>query len=139
MDLPAENEVELGYSSEASDLPQGRAMHDHCIFCKIIHKQVPSNVVYEDDRILAFTDIRPAAPVHVLLIPKEHVDSVSELPPGSHQMGYLVEKAVKVAQDLGLAEKGYRLVVNNGDDGGQTVYHLHLHLLGGRFMTWPPG
>jgi len=114
-------------------------MTDHCVFCKIVNKQIPSNVVYEDDQVLAFNDIRPAAPVHVLLIPKTHVDSVSELPPGSKVMSLLTERAVKVAEQLGLAPKGYRLVVNNGDDGGQTVFHLHLHLLGGRFMTWPPG
>ena len=114
-------------------------MSDHCIFCKIVNKQVPANVVYEDDQVLAFKDIRPAAPIHVLLIPKAHVDSVAELPSGSKMMSILTEKAVQVAGQLGLAPKGYRLVVNSGDDGGQTVYHLHLHLLGGRFMAWPPG
>lgn len=110
----------------------------HCVFCKIIHKEIPSNIVYEDDAILAFTDIHPAAPTHVLIIPKEHIESVEEVPAGSPLMALLTEKAVAIAKQLGLRE-GFRLVVNNGDNGGQTVYHLHLHLLGGRFMTWPPG
>lgn len=110
----------------------------HCVFCKIIQKEIPSNVVYEDDAVLAFTDIHPAAPTHVLVIPKEHIENVEALPPGSDVMSVLTERAVRIAQQLNLRE-GFRLVVNNGDNGGQTVYHLHLHLLGGRFMTWPPG
>jgi histidine triad (HIT) family protein len=110
----------------------------HCVFCKIIQKEIPSTVIHEDDRILAFTDIHPAAPTHVLIIPKEHIESVEEIPTGSDLMSVLTERAVQIAKQLNLRE-GYRLVVNNGDNGGQTVYHLHLHLLGGRFMTWPPG
>ena len=110
----------------------------HCVFCKIIHKEIPSNIVYEDDEVLAFTDIHPAAPTHVLIIPKEHIESVEEVPAGSPLMALLTEKEVAIAKQLVLRE-GVRLVVNNGDNGGQTVYHLHLHLLGGRFMTWPPG
>lgn len=110
----------------------------HCVFCKIINQEIPSNVVYEDDRILAFTDIHPAAPTHVLIIPKEHLESVEDIPAGSDLMSVLTERAVQIGKQLNLRE-GYRLVVNNGDNGGQTVYHLHLHLLGGRFMTWPPG
>jgi histidine triad (HIT) family protein len=110
----------------------------HCVFCKIIHKEIPSNVVYEDDEVLAFTDIHPAAPTHVLIIPKEHIENVEEIPAGNLLMSLLTERAVAIAKQLGLRE-GFRLVVNNGDNGGQTVYHLHLHLLGGRFMTWPPG
>jgi histidine triad (HIT) family protein len=113
-------------------------MSDHCVFCKIIRKEIPSNVVYEDDQALAFTDIHPAAPVHVLLIPKSHVESVADIPAGDPMVSMLTERAVKIARQLNLRE-GYRLVINNGDNGGQTVYHLHLHLLGGRFMAWPPG
>lgn len=113
-------------------------MSGHCVFCKIIHKEIPSNVVYEDDKFLAFTDIHPAAPTHVLVIPKDHIETVEEVPAGNPLVSQLTERAVKVAKQLNLRE-GYRLVINNGDNGGQTVFHLHLHLLGGRFMTWPPG
>ena len=110
----------------------------HCVFCRIIKKEIPANIVHEDERVLAFTDIHPAAPTHVLIIPKEHIESVEEIPVGNPLMSLLTDKAVQIAKQLNLRE-GYRLVVNNGDNGGQTVYHLHLHLLGGRFMTWPPG
>lgn len=110
----------------------------HCVFCKIVHKEIPSTVVYEDDQVLAFNDIHPAAPVHILIIPKEHLESVEEVPVGNPMVSLLTERAVAIAKQLNLRE-GFRLVINNGDNGGQTVYHLHLHLLGGRFMTWPPG
>ncbi len=113
-------------------------MSDHCVFCKIIRKEIPSHVVYEDENFLAFTDIHPAAPTHVLLIPKEHIETVEDIPAGNPLVSQLTERAVKVAKELNLGE-GFRLVINNGDNGGQTVYHLHLHLLGGRFMAWPPG
>lgn len=113
-------------------------MGDHCIFCKIIRGEIPSNKVYEDEKFLAFTDIHPAAPTHVLVIPKEHVESVEDIPSGNPMVSLLAERAVQVAKQLNLRE-GYRLVINHGDNGGQTVYHLHLHLLGGRFMAWPPG
>ncbi len=113
-------------------------MSGHCVFCKIIQKEIPSNVVYEDDKVLAFTDIHPAAPSHVLIIPKEHIETIEDIPAGNPLVSSLTERAIKVAKQLNLRE-GYRLVINNGDNGGQTVYHLHLHLLGGRFMTWPPG
>jgi histidine triad (HIT) family protein len=113
-------------------------MSDHCVFCKIIRKEIPSNVVYEDEGFLAFTDIHPAAPTHVLIIPKTHVETVDDLPAGDPTVSALAERASYVAKQMNLRE-GYRLVINNGDNGGQTVFHLHLHLLGGRFMTWPPG
>jgi histidine triad (HIT) family protein len=113
-------------------------MSDHCVFCKIVRKEIPSQVVYEDGQVLAFSDIHPAAPVHVLIIPKTHVESVADIPPGDPMVSQLTERAVKIAGQLNLQE-GYRLVINQGDNGGQTVYHLHLHLLGGRFMAWPPG
>jgi histidine triad (HIT) family protein len=113
-------------------------MSGHCIFCKIIAKEIPSNIVYEDDIVLAFNDIHPAAPVHVLIIPKEHVETVEDIPGGDHIVALMTERAVQIAKQLNLRE-GFRLVINNGDNGGQTVYHLHLHLLGGRFLTWPPG
>jgi histidine triad (HIT) family protein len=113
-------------------------MSDQCVFCKIIRKEIPSNIVYEDDQGLAFTDIHPAAPVHVLIIPKSHVETVADIRLGDPMISMLTERAVKIARQLNL-QAGYRLVINNGDNGGQTVYHLHLHLLGGRFMAWPPG
>jgi histidine triad (HIT) family protein len=113
-------------------------MADHCIFCKIVNKEMPSKIIYEDDQVLAFDDIKPAAPVHVLIVPKIHVDSIDEVSAQDPVVSVLASRAVHIAAQLGLRE-GYRLVINNGDNGGQTVYHLHLHLLGGRFMTWPPG
>lgn len=113
-------------------------MSDHCVFCKIIRKEIPSHPVYEDEKVLAFTDIHPAAPTHVLVIPKAHIESVEDIPSGDPLVSLLTDRAIQVAKQLNLRE-GYRLVINHGDNGGQTVYHLHLHLLGGRFMTWPPG
>lgn len=113
-------------------------MSDHCVFCKIIRKEIPSNKVYEDDEVFAFHDIHPAAPTHVLVIPKKHIETIEDLPAGDRMVSLLTERAIMVAKQLNLRE-GYRLVINHGDNGGQTVYHLHLHLLGGRFMTWPPG
>jgi histidine triad (HIT) family protein len=113
-------------------------LSDHCVFCKIIRKEIPSNVVYEDDYAIAFYDIHPAAPTHVLIVPKTHIETVEEIPAGDYMVSALTERAIHVAKLLNIRE-GYRLVINNGDNGGQTVYHLHLHLLGGRFMAWPPG
>ncbi len=114
-------------------------MAQHCTFCKIINKEIPATVVYEDDLVLAFNDIKPAAPFHVLVIPKVHHDSIADVPADDSIVSVLTNRASHIAGQLGLANDGYRLVVNHGDNGGQTVYHLHLHLLGGRFMTWPPG
>ena len=113
-------------------------MSSHCIFCKIINKEVQSNIVYEDDKVVAFHDIHPAAPAHVLVVPRTHIETVLDIPAGDPLISVLAERAIKVAGQLGLRE-GFRMVINNGDNGGQTVYHLHLHLLGGRFMAWPPG
>jgi histidine triad (HIT) family protein len=113
-------------------------MSDHCVFCKIIRGEIPSKKVHEDGKILAFYDIHPAAPTHVLIIPKEHIENVEDVPAGNPLVSLLTERATQIAEKLNLRE-GYRLVINHGENGGQTVYHLHLHLLGGRFMTWPPG
>jgi histidine triad (HIT) family protein len=109
------------------------------IFGKIIRGEVPCNKVYEDDRVLAFRDINPQAPVHILVIPKVEIEDVSQI--GAHPglMEYLVEVANKLAIQEGIAETGYRLVTNKGRSAGQSVDHLHLHLLGGRAMGWPPG
>jgi histidine triad (HIT) family protein len=110
-----------------------------CIFCKIVNKEIPSKAVYEDDRILVFHDLQPQAPVHVLMIPKKHIASLDDLTPEDEELiGYLMLKVKDVAKELGL-ENGYRLVNNCGEDGMQTVKHLHFHLLGKRMMKWPPG
>jgi histidine triad (HIT) family protein len=103
-----------------------------CLFCKIIAKEIPTKLLYEDDQMLAFRDIHPLAPVHVLIVPKQHIPTVADLPPGDGTMGRLVDRANSLASELGIADKGYRLMVNCGPDGGQMVYHLHLHLLGGQ-------
>jgi histidine triad (HIT) family protein len=111
-----------------------------CIFCKIAAHELNAEVVYEDDEFLAFKDIKPAAPVHVLLIPKTHLGSLLDVEgQQSELVARLLLTANKVARQLGVAGDGFRTVINTGDNGGQTVHHLHLHLLGGRFMTWPPG
>lgn len=112
-----------------------------CIFCKIAAKEISSKVAYEDEQVVAFYDLEPQAPVHVLIIPKKHVESVAKLTADDKELAahILTEVVPKLASDLGLAEKGFRLVANTGDEGGQTVKHLHFHLLGGRSMQWPPG
>jgi histidine triad (HIT) family protein len=110
-----------------------------CLFCKIIEGSIPSTAVYQDEQCYAFPDINPQAPTHVLIAPSEHLVSLSEA--GSRHpalLGHLLLIAAQIARDKGLS-KGYRVVINTGDDGGQTVDHLHVHLLGGRPMTWPPG
>jgi histidine triad (HIT) family protein len=109
-----------------------------CLFCKIINKEIPSSLVYEDDKVLAFNDISPKAPVHILVIPKQHVTSVSELEDIS-VVSDLFAAMKKIAKDKGIEESGYRIVVNHGADAGQAVPHLHFHLLGGRPLSWPPG
>ena len=110
------------------------------IFSKIIQKEIPANIVYEDDEVLAFEDIAPQAPVHILIIPKIEIPTLSDLnAENAHLMGKLFLVAKKIAEDQGFAEKGYRTVFNCNEDGGQTVDHIHLHLLAGRSLTWPPG
>ena len=110
------------------------------LFEKIIAKEIPANIAYEDDQVLAFHDIQPQAPVHVLIIPKKPIPRIAEAE-GADQalLGHLLIKARQVARELGLAEDGYRLVINNGKNGGESVPHLHCHILGGRPLTWPPG
>ena len=111
-----------------------------CIFCKIARKEIPVEPLYEDSEVLAFRDIDPKAPTHVLVIPRRHVASVASFGPDDAGMaGRLLLAATGVARAEGLAERGFRLVVNTGDEGGQTVHHLHVHVLGGRAMRWPPG
>ncbi|MBN8546021.1 MAG: histidine triad nucleotide-binding protein [Ignavibacteria bacterium] len=111
------------------------------IFSKIIRKEIPANIVFENDEVLAFKDINPKAPVHILIIPKLEIDKIQnfDLPKNPELLASLFDAAQKIAVSEGIDKSGYRLVINNGDDGGQEVHHLHIHLLGGRKMTWPPG
>ena len=112
----------------------------NCIFCKIINGEIPCNKVYEDDKILCFKDLNPGAPVHVLIIPKKHISSLNEVK--EEDLEYINQIYIKlklIVKTLGISEDGYRLVVNCGTDGGQTVEHLHFHIMGGRAMQWPPG
>jgi histidine triad (HIT) family protein len=111
-----------------------------CLFCGIVNRSIPSKIVYEDDQAIAFEDVNPQAPVHLLVIPKRHVESVQapEATDGA-LLGHLLGVCVKMAKEKGIAQSGYRLVANTGPHGGQTVSHLHLHVLGGRPMRWPPG
>jgi histidine triad (HIT) family protein len=110
------------------------------LFEKIIARQIPATIVYEDDKVLAFRDIKPQAPVHVLIIPKKPIPRIAEANSEDHEvLGYLLVKAAAVAKQMGLAASGFRLVFNNGPDAGEAVPHLHCHIIGGRRMSWPPG
>lgn len=111
-----------------------------CLFCKIIGKQIPAKIVYEDDIVIAFEDINPQAPVHILVIPRKHISTSlgiteTDLP----LVGHMIWTAGKIAEKRGIADRGFRLVMNTNAEAGQTVYHIHLHILGGRSMHWPPG
>lgn len=111
-----------------------------CLFCKIAKKDVPATIVYEDDELMAFRDIRPQAPTHMLIIPKEHFATINDTSESEQQLlGKMILRAKAIAKEEGFSEQGYRLVFNINPGGGQEVYHIHLHLLGGRQMTWPPG
>jgi histidine triad (HIT) family protein len=111
-----------------------------CIFCKIVSGEVPAEIIFQDEVCLAFRDINPAAPVHVLIIPKTHIPTLGDLTPEHESItGHILTVAKTIAQDLGVAESGYRVIANCNSDGGQTVFHIHFHLLGGRQLTWPPG
>lgn len=112
----------------------------NCIFCKIAAGQISSKKVYEDDLILAFHDIAPQSPVHILIIPKKHFSTILELENSDKELiGHIFLVANKIAKDMGFHKEGFRIVVNCNRDGGQTVFHLHFHLLAGRMMHWPPG
>ena len=111
-----------------------------CLFCKIVARTIPAALVYEDDLVVAFDDINPQAPTHTLVIPRKHVTSIAELQESDVALlGRLLLAGNKIARQKGIADAGYRFVVNTGADGGQSVFHLHLHILGGRHMGWPPG
>lgn len=110
------------------------------LFEKIIDREIPATVVYEDDLVLAFRDIKPQAPTHVLVIPKKPIPRIAEAKPEDHKvLGHLLLKAAEVANQLGVTQSGFRLVFNNGPDAGEAVPHLHCHIIGGRKMSWPPG
>ena len=111
-----------------------------CLFCEIVAGRIPSKKAYEDAELLAFHDINPQAPSHVLVVPKRHVTSLLDLAPADDGLlGSMVRRAREIAKELGLAERGFRVVLNCGDDAGYSVFHIHLHLLGGRRLGWPPG
>ena len=115
-------------------------MSKTCVFCKIINKEIQSTILYEDDEIMAFVDMNPVAPTHILFIPKKHIDSmVSINEEDTMLLGKLFIKISEIAKEKGFSKRGYRVVTNTGNDGGQTVSHLHLHLIAGRSFHWPPG
>jgi histidine triad (HIT) family protein len=111
-----------------------------CLFCKILDKKIPAKLVHEDADTLAFEDINPQAPTHVLVIPKKHIPTLNDLQSGDDALlGKLHRAAAQIARDRGIADRGWRAVINTNGEAGQTVFHIHLHLLGGRPMLWPPG
>lgn len=115
-------------------------MSKNCVFCKIRDKEVASSVVYEDKDIMAFKDVNPAAPTHILIIPKKHIESLNHInEKDKNLLGELMLRIKDLAEKLNISDKGYRLVINTNLMGGQAVYHLHVHLLGGRQLSWPPG
>jgi histidine triad (HIT) family protein len=113
-------------------------MADDCLFCRIVRREIPATVVFEDDHVVAFRDINPQAPTHIVVVPREHVASLNDTADAA-LIGRLSLAAAKIARTEGVAESGYRTVVNTNRDAGQTVFHIHLHLLGGRHLSWPPG
>jgi histidine triad (HIT) family protein len=111
-----------------------------CLFCKIVNREIPASIVYEDDRLLAFNDTNPQAPTHVLVVPKRHIASLSDLTPADDAIvGEMVRRAAAIAAERGIAAGGFRTVFNTNAGAGQSVFHIHLHLIGGRIMHWPPG
>jgi histidine triad (HIT) family protein len=115
-------------------------MNENCLFCKIVAGEIPSAKIYEDEFCVAFNDINPQAPTHVLIIPREHLDSLDKAQKSDKEtLGHLLLAAAEIAREKNFAEDGYRTVINTNSDGGQTVFHLHIHLLGGRPFVFPPG
>lgn len=115
-------------------------MTDDCLFCKIVDGEIDSDIVYEDEQVIAFKDIEPQAPVHLLIVPKEHIPTLLDLEEEHKELiGHIYQVANQLAEETGIAEEGFRLVSNCKEAGGQTVFHIHYHLLGGRDLQWPPG
>ncbi len=115
-------------------------MTDNCLFCNIAAGTIPAKIVHEDEQVVAFADIDPKAPVHILIIPRKHIASINDISLEDNELiGHIHQVAVQLARRFGIADDGFRLVNNCNDAGGQTVYHIHFHLLGGRTMEWPPG
>ena len=113
---------------------------ENCLFCKIIAGQIPASIVFQNDHVVAFKDITPRAPTHMLVVPRRHIATLNDLAPDDDALvGEMIRAAASLAKEQGLQERGYRTVFNCNADAGQTVFHIHLHLLGGRPMTWPPG
>lgn len=111
-----------------------------CLFCKIINQSIPADIVWEDDKVLAFRDVNPQAPTHILVIPRKHIATINDIEPSDHTLiGQLFGTARQLAAQEGLSDDGYRLIMNCNEQGGQTVFHIHLHLMGGRHFSWPPG
>ena len=111
-----------------------------CVFCKIINHDIEASIVYEDEHVVAFNDINPQAPTHVLVVPRRHIATLNDVTPGDDDLvGELVRRAAAIAKELGISAGGYRAVFNTNRDAGQTVFHIHLHLIGDRVMHWPPG
>ena len=111
-----------------------------CLFCKIVSGEISCDKLYENDKLVAFRDIDPKAPVHILVIPKKHIKSINDLESSDKYLaGELILASKKIAKDQGIDSKGFRTIFNTNDDGGQTVYHIHMHMMGGRQMKWPPG
>lgn len=111
-----------------------------CLFCKIINGEIPAKVIYRDDLVIAFDDINPQAPHHKLIIPQRHIPTSNDLHPEDNELlGHMVQTAKMLAKQLNISDEGYRIVMNCNESAGQSVFHLHMHLLGGRLMKWPPG
>jgi len=111
-----------------------------CLFCRIVSKEIPAKILFENERLLVFEDIRPKAPSHILVIPKDHFASLNDAPDGAEALlGEILFRAREIAQERGIGESGYRIVLNTGRDSGQEVFHIHFHILGGRPLAWPPG
>lgn len=111
-----------------------------CLFCKILEKKIPAKIIYEDEKTMAFEDIAPQAPVHIIIIPKEHISTLNDLQPCHNELiGHMTQVAKKIAQNRKIDEDGYRILMNCNAGAGQSVFHIHMHVLGGRRMNWPPG
>jgi histidine triad (HIT) family protein len=111
-----------------------------CLFCKILKGEIPASIIYEDERMIAFKDINPQAPLHALIVPKRHIASLNDLTPDDDALvGEMIRRAAAIAKQHGYADRGFRTVFNTNAEAGQTVFHIHLHVLGGRGLTWPPG